>query len=73
MHRTYYERQHLFHRPVSKIAMFPFQVLANAAGLRSVDSGEFCRAVGVPATYAAEFRKMLALARQMREQGVRLT
>ncbi len=55
-----------------KMAMFHYQVLANAAELRSADSDEFCRAVGVPASYAAEFRKMLGLARLMRERGVRL-
>ena len=56
-----------------KMAMFHFQVLVNAAELRSVDGDEFCRAVDVPASYAAEFRKMLGLARLMRERGVRLS
>lgn len=55
-----------------KIAMFHFQVLKNAAALESVDSDSFCRDIGVPKTYQTEFRKMLSLARIMRQQGVRL-
>ncbi len=55
-----------------KMAMFHYQVLTNAAQLRSVDPDDFCRAVAVPATYATEFRKMLGLARLMEERGVRL-
>ncbi len=56
-----------------KMAMFHYQVLANAAELRTANADAFCLAVGVPASYAAEFRKMLGLARLMRERGVRLT
>jgi hypothetical protein len=59
-------------RDGQKMAMFHYQVLANAAEVRSADPGEFCRAVGVPASYATEFRKMLGLARLMQERGVRL-
>ena len=59
-------------RDGQKMAMFRYQVLANATALRSADPDEFCRAVSVPATYATEFRKMLALARVMQERGVRL-
>jgi len=55
-----------------KIAMFHYQVLANASALRSVDPSEFCLAVGVPKSYQTEFRKMLALAHLMIEQGVKL-
>lgn len=55
-----------------KIAMFHYQVLANASALRPVDAVEFCRAVGVPLSYATEFRKMLALASLMQDQGVKL-
>jgi len=56
-----------------KIAMFHFQILKNAAALKSVDAESFCREIGVPDTYKTEFRKMLSLARVMRQQGVRLT
>ncbi|EHL24545.1 hypothetical protein KYG_02217 [Acidovorax sp. NO-1] len=55
-----------------KIAMFHFQVLKNAAALESVDPESFCREIGVPATYKTEFRKMLSLARIIRQQGARL-
>lgn len=55
-----------------KIAMFHFQVLKNAAALEGVDPESFCRDIGVPKTYQTEFRKMLGLARVMRQKGVRL-
>jgi hypothetical protein len=60
-------------RDEQKMAMFHFQVLTNAAALESADADEFCRVICVPATYKTEFRKMLSLARVMRERGVRLT
>lgn len=55
-----------------KIAMFHFQVLKNAAALEGVNPETFCRDVSVPKTYQTEFRKMLGLARIMKQQGVRL-
>lgn len=55
-----------------KIAMFHFQVLKNAAELEDVNSVAFCNDIGVPQTYQTEFRKMLSLARVMKQQGVRL-
>ncbi len=55
-----------------KIAMFHFQVLKNAAQLDGLDPKQVCRELGVPATYATEFRKMLGLARLMAQEGVRL-
>ena len=55
-----------------KIAMFHFQVLKNSAELEGLDPLSFCRDIGVPETYKTEFRKMLSLARVMRQQGVRL-
>jgi len=55
-----------------KMAMFHFQVLKHAAVLDGVDPASFCRDIGVPQTYQTEFRKMLSLARLMRQQGVRL-
>lgn len=54
-----------------KMAMFHFQVLKNAAELKSIDPLSFCRNIGVPDTYKTEFRKMLSLAEVMRQQGVR--
>ncbi len=56
-----------------KIAMFHFQVLKNADDLAGVDPKGFCKEVSVPETYATEFRKMIALARLMKEQGAKLT
>jgi hypothetical protein len=55
-----------------KIAMFHFQVLKNADDLEGMDPKGFCREISVPETYATEFTKMIALARLMKEQGVRL-
>jgi hypothetical protein len=54
------------------MAMFHYQVLSNADKLKSVDVEEFCRAVGVAKSYSTEFRKMLGLARLMRDRGVGL-
>lgn len=56
-----------------KIAMFHFQVLKNAVALESFDPESFCLEIGVPKTYQTEFRKMLSLARVMRQQGVGLS
>jgi hypothetical protein len=55
-----------------KIAMFDFQVLKNADELRGTDPIGFCKEVSVPKTYATEFTKMIALARLMKEQGIKL-
>ena len=55
-----------------KIAMFHFQVLKNADELAGVDPKGFCREISVPETYAVEFRKMIALARLMKELGASL-
>ena len=55
-----------------KIAMFHFQVLKNATALEDFDPVSFCIDIGVPETYKTEFRKMLSLARIMRQQGARL-
>ena len=59
-------------RANQKIAMFHFQVLKNAIELEGVDPGSFCKEIAVPNTYQTEFRKMISLARLIREQGVRL-
>jgi hypothetical protein len=56
-----------------KIAMFHLQILTHADELEGVDPVAFCKELAVPATYATEFRKMLSLARLMKEQGIRFT
>ncbi len=56
-----------------KIAMFHFQVLKNAQALDTVNPEAFCAAIGVPDTYKTEFRKMLSLARVIRQQGLKLS
>lgn len=55
-----------------KIAMFHFQVLKNADELAGMDAKGFCNEISVPETYATEFTKMIALARLMKERGVKL-
>lgn len=55
-----------------KIAMFHFQVLVNATELEGMDPESFCKEIAVPTTYQTEFRKMLSLARLMKDQGVRI-
>jgi hypothetical protein len=55
-----------------KLAMFHFQVLKNADDLAGIDPKGFCSEISVPETYASEFRKMIALARLMKEQDTRL-
>jgi hypothetical protein len=56
-----------------KIAMFHFQILKNAHALDTVSPEAFCAAIGVPDTYKTEFRKMLSLARVIRQQGLKLS
>lgn len=56
-----------------KIAMFHFQILKNAETLDTVSPEAFCAAVGVPDTYKTEFRKMLSLAKVIRQQGLRFS
>jgi hypothetical protein len=55
-----------------KIAMFHFQVLKNADELADIDPNGFCKEVSMSETYATEFRKMIALARLMKEQGAKI-
>jgi hypothetical protein len=55
-----------------KVAMFLFQVLKNADKLADVDPEVFCHEMGMTEAYPTEFRKMLALSRLMKQQGVRL-
>lgn len=56
-----------------KVAMLHFQVLKNADELEGTDPKTFCREISVSEKYAAEFRKMIALARLMKEQGVKIS
>lgn len=56
-----------------KVAMLHFQVLKNAEELAGIDPKGFCKEVSISEKYATEFRKMLALARLMKEQGVKIT
>jgi hypothetical protein len=55
-----------------KIATFHLQVLKNAEALEGMNAEAVCKELAVPRTYATEFRKMLSLARLMKEQGISL-
>ena len=57
----------------SKIAMFHFQVLKNAQALSNDEPIDFCRRIGVPESYATEFRKMLALAQVIKRHGLTIS
>jgi len=56
----------------NKIAMFHFQVLKHAHELASTNLVEFFRTINVPLSYATESRKMLSLARLIRNKGMQL-
>lgn len=56
-----------------KLSMFHFQVLKNADVLSGMDPKGFCKEVGVPESFATEFRQMIALARLMKEQGCKIS
>jgi hypothetical protein len=56
-----------------KIATFHYQVLRNADDLEGTKPDDFCRDIGVPKSYETEFRKMLSLARLLREKRVRIS
>ncbi len=57
----------------AKIGMFHFQVLKNASRLADVDGVVFCRSIGVPDSYATEYRKMLKLADIIKQQGMTIS
>ena len=57
----------------NKIAMFHLQVLRHAPELGNIDPVEFCRLTKVPESYATEFRKMISLARLLREKGLAIS
>jgi len=52
--------------------MFHYQVLVNAEKLKGLDAVTFCKDV-VPETYATEFRKMIGLAKLMKEQDTTIS
>jgi hypothetical protein len=52
-----------------KTATFHSQVLLHAEILEHLDPAEFCREVGVPASFHIEFRKMIAAANALSELG----
>jgi hypothetical protein len=53
--------------------VFHYQVLLNAETLRGFDAITFCKDVGAPEAYATEFRKMIGLAKLMKEQGTTIS
>jgi len=53
--------------------MFHLQVLRHAPELGNIDPVEFCRLTKVPESYATEFRKMISLARLLREKGLAIS
>ncbi len=55
------------------VEVFHLQILKHADELEGVDPEAFCKELSIPAPYATEFRKMLNLARLMKEQGIKLT
>lgn len=52
-----------------KMATFHSLVLIHAHTLKNMDPKEFCMQVGVPDSYQAEFRKMLAAERALAGMG----
>lgn len=56
-----------------KVAMLHYQVLLNADVLESVDPEQFCTLINVPSSFKTEFRKMISLARLIRQQGGQVT
>ena len=55
-----------------KAVTIHFQVLKNADQLSGMDAIEFCRRVGIEEVWATEFKKMINLAKLLREQGLEL-
>lgn len=56
----------------NKIAMFHFQTLIHADEFKRVDAIQFCNDVGVPVSYATEFRKMISLSQMIKHEGYQL-
>jgi hypothetical protein len=56
-----------------KIATFHLEVLKHAEELEGMNAEGVCKELAVPRTYATEFRKMISVARLMKEQGLKLT
>lgn len=59
-------------RDKKKIAMLHYQVLVHAEELDGTNPEDFCKEIGVSNKYATEFRKMLSLAKLMRELGAEI-
>ena len=57
----------------SKSGMFHYLVLLHADQLEDVDPREFCREVGMEASYTREFSKMLKVSKIMKQQGMEIT
>ena len=55
-----------------KAVMIHYLILMNADRLRDVRPEEFCDKVGIERTWAIEFRKMLNLARFLKDRGISL-
>ncbi len=59
-------------RERKKTAMIHYQALIHAEELADVHPADFCRKVGIEDTWAVEVRKMLDLAKLLKERGIRL-
>jgi hypothetical protein len=55
-----------------KLAMFHLQVLKNADDLAGINPKQFCKEISVKESWETEFRQMLALARLMKEKGIKI-
>ena len=57
----------------NKSVTFHYSVLIHAKELQGVDPIEFCREVGMPESYKAEYRKMIKLAKFIKQRGMKIT
>jgi len=55
-----------------KVAMLHYQILIHANELEGMKPKEFCETIDVPESYATEFKKMLNLAKLMKEFGSKI-
>lgn len=56
-----------------KVAMLHLQVFKHADELTGFDPKGFCKEIAISESYGAEFSKMIALARLMKEVGIKRT
>lgn len=54
-----------------KTTMFHYQVLVNAEQIKDYEPEEFCKLVNMPISFATEFRKMISLAKMMKNYHLR--